>query len=228
MKKNKPNKKLIALVCSLTEHIGWAECLSKKMDMPLVNLSYSSGSNFLQQCRFQEYVFGNTITSDDIIIWQITGIERYFKRLINSRELKAIRLKNKSTKNGSSVVLSKNIFDNTERVDFLSHSSAAQRQKDVDIAQNFENLLFYIIAAKKMTPNTFVVYGWDTAVPPDYKLIFEKQLNKHDISIFENAITDWCHKEKLEFYPDNIHPMYSAYEKYVNNYMYPLLISTLK
>ena len=227
MKKNKSKKTLITLGCSITEHIGWADCLSQKLNMPLVNLSYSSSSNFLQQCRFQEYVFKNNITSNDIIVWQITGISRHFLRLKSSDDSKSMQKKDRSKKTGSSVTLSKNIFDNINRVDFLSHSKFAQAQKAVDSAQVLENLLFYIIAAKKLTPNTFVVYGWDSAVPTEYKLIFEKQLAKHDIKIFNMPIVDWCHDRKLEFYPDNLHPMYSAYEKYVVDYMYPQLTSML-
>lgn len=217
------NNRLITLGCSLTHHAGWASTLQKRLDIPLINLSMSSGSNQLQQWRFQELVFKDNITDKDIVIWQITGSERRFarKRLFSltnaQREQHKLDIDIDGTK-----ILSKNIFDNYYRLDYLSHAS--YKKWDPQDEQNLENLLFYIISSKKMTPNTFVIYGWENCIPSDYKSIFESQLSKHNITIIDQPIVEWCHANKLSFHPDNVHPLQSAYETYVDDY----LLSTLQ
>ena len=228
MKKNKSKKKLIVLGCSITHHFGWADCLSRIIDTPLLNLAESSGSNALQQYRFQENLFNNRITSNDIIIWQITGLSRHYKRMADNSTSQAILIKENSIKTKSSIITSKNIFDKQHRIDLLSHSLHVQNNTMLDVEQELENLLFYIIAAKKITPNTFVVYGWDTVMPIRYKQIFSQQLANHDIKIFTQSIVNWCSKKKLEFHPDNIHPKNESYQQYVNDYMHPQLMSFLK
>ena len=79
-----------------------------------------------------------------------------------------------------------------------------------------------------MSSNTFVVYGWENCIPSNYKTIFEKQLSKHNINIFKHPIVEWCHKNKLDFHPDNLHPLMTAYEKYVNDYMLPTIQEYIK
>ena len=108
MKKNK----LIVLGCSITHHFGWADYLSSIIDTPLLNLAESSGSNALQQYRFQENLFNNRITSDDIIIWQITGSTRRYKRMEDNVNSRDILIKDNSLETQSSIITSKNIFDN--------------------------------------------------------------------------------------------------------------------
>lgn len=216
--------RLITLGCSITNHPGWATHISNTMKLPLINLSESSGSNTLQQFRFQELIFKDKITSNDIIIWQITGIERsYLRKLKNSN------LEQQEYLDETSTIYSKNIFDNKERIDFLSHSSIALQHRfetpsDLNSCeQDLENLLFYIISAKHMTPNVFVVYGWKSAVSEEYKSIFEYQLFKYDIKMFKNPIVDWCANNNLDFMDDNMHPTVTAYANYCDNYMYPRL-----
>ena len=95
--------RLITLGCSLTHHAGWASTLQKSLDVPLINLSMSSGSNQLQQWRYQELVLRNEITSNDLIVWQITGAERQFLRIKSkSANVEALN---------DTVRFSKNIFD---------------------------------------------------------------------------------------------------------------------
>jgi len=224
MKKNK----LIVLGCSITHHFGWADYMQPQIDTPLLNLAESSGSNALQQYRFQENLFNNRITSDDIIIWQITGSTRRYKRMEDNVNSRDILIKDNSLETQSSIITSKNIFDKQHRIDLLSHSLHVQTNTTLDAEQELENLLFYIIAAKKITPNTFVVYGWDTVMPIHYKQIFSQQLANHDIKIFTQSIVNWCSKKKLEFHPDNIHPTQESYQQYVNDYMQPQLMSFLK
>jgi hypothetical protein len=229
MKKNKSKKKLIVLGCSITHHApGWAACLSKIIDMPLLNLAESSGSNALQRYRLQENLFNNRITSDDIIIWQITGSTRRYKRMEDNVNSRDILIKDNSLETQSSIITSKNIFDKQHRIDLVSHSLHVQTNTMLDVEQELENLLFYIIAAKKITPNTFVVYGWDTVMPIRYKQIFSQQLANHDIKIFTQSIVNWCSEKKLEFHPDNVHPKSESYQQYVNDYMHPQLMSFLK
>lgn len=218
--------RLITLGCSVTQHVGWAKSLADSMKISLINLAQSSGSNALQQFRFQELIFSDNITSNDIIIWQVTGTERsYLRKPANPAFLKQKKIENKNTSHARAIIHSTNIFDKKERIDFLSHSNFSQRYNygDIlDLEQNFEDLLFYIISAKKMTPNVFVVYGWRSVVSENYKSIFEEQLSKHNIKMFKEPIVDWCIKNKLKLLDDS-HPKQEAYQEYCNNYMYPQL-----
>jgi hypothetical protein len=218
--------RLITLGCSITHHVGWARYLSESMKIPLINLAQSSSSNGLQQRRFQELMFNTPITTNDIVIWQITGSERsYLRKPMTPFFIKQQKNENKNAL-ASTVIKSINIFDKKERIDFLSHSYFSQKETGgdlMDVEQHLEDLLFYIISAKKMTPNTFVVYGWDTVITTDQKIIFEEHLSKHNVNIFNNPIVDWCRKNKLPFFKDGNHPRLEAYMRYCNNYMYPQL-----
>lgn len=207
--------RLITLGCSLTHHAGWANTLQKRLDVPLINLSMSSGSNQLQQWRYQELVLRNEITSNDLIVWQITGAERRFLRMKSS-------LANVKTLNDN-VQLSKNIFDKGDRLDYLSHTAPEPDPNHRDPEQLLENLLFYIISAKMRSPNTFVLYGWKDCMQKKYRQIFEKKLYQNNIKLVEQPILEWCRKNKLEFKPDGNHPENIAYQHYVDNCLLPTL-----
>lgn len=209
------SRKIITLGCSLTHHAGWATTLQKRLDIPLINLSMSSGSNQLQQWRYQELVLRNEITSNDLIVWQITGAERQFLRT-KSNAVNAKTL-------NDTVRVSKNIFDKGDRLDYLSHTAPAEPPQNTDPEQLLENLLFYIISAKMRSPNTFVLYGWKDCIEKRYRPTFEKQLDQNNIKLVEHPIVEWCRKNKLEFKPDGNHPENSAYQQYVDKCLLPTL-----
>lgn len=209
--------KLITLGCSITHHHGWANFVSTALKIPLVNLSESSGTNFLQCKRFQELAFKQNIANNDIIIWQITSVERSFAR---KKENNYIDNNDQSI----SAVKSVNIFDNMPRIDFLSHSSVAlSSNSSQDYPQLIEDLLFYIISAKKFTPNVFVVYGWEGVMSKEYKTIFENHLSLYNITLIKEPIVNWCSNKNLSFHSDNLHPTGEAYYSYSIDYLLPVL-----
>jgi hypothetical protein len=107
--------KLITLGCSITHQAGWADYLRQCMDVELINLAQSAGSNDLQQRRFQEYVFKNNIDTNTIIIWQITTPSRFYNRVFLT-EIIEKEIKN-ATNFPKAVYSNKNLFDNFSRVD---------------------------------------------------------------------------------------------------------------
>ena len=191
--------RLITLGCSLTHHAGWAQYLQECMKIPLHNLSRSAGSNQLQQRRLQEFIFKSNIIEDDIVIWQLTSTYRYYKReLLNEKNKEELEYyKNNPNEFPTVVLTNKNIFDKLSRVDYLCNSFDDRNK--VDEAQILEDLLFYLIAVRKHTPNFFVFFGWQNAIPTNYQEEFKQFLKKNQIEFIDIPLVEWCYQQNLKF-----------------------------
>ena len=218
---------IITLGCSLTHQHGWAEYIAQSLKLPLINLSQAAGSNQIQMKKIQEYIFANNITNKDLIIWQITGTERRHKREKMTNELaleidKQSERQKRDTKFYPTIMADPftNIFDQTQRVDFLCQNDDATAMLDEE--QFLEDLLFYILAIKKFTPNLIIFFGWNKSLPYKHFSKFKNILKDNNVSVIEEAITDWCLKNKLNFKPC-LHPSIGASYQYAKENILPAI-----
>lgn len=217
---------LITLGCSLTHQAGWAQYVSECMHLPLFNLAQSAGSNQLQQKRIQELILRNELLSDDIVIWQLTSTIRYYNRemLTKQNQEKLKYFKHNSDVHPTVIESKKNLFDNNIRIDYLCNSVRERNQPDE--AQLVEDILFHLIAIKKITPNIFVFLGWNESVPLEYQTKFKQLLNQHQINFIDPPLVDWCHSQHLKF--DLLeHPTVGSASKYARDVLIPVIENQL-
>lgn len=211
-------KQIITLGCSLTHQPGWAAYLEHCTNLPVINLAQSSGSNQLQQRRIQEYIFENGLDDSSIVIWQITGTHRRYRR---SKLTDALyKQSEKSMEFPRVVTSSPNIFDSEMRVDYLSHNINAFVVEDEN--QVLEDLLFYLISIKKFTPNLLVFLGWKNELIMQHIDTFKEHLKKHNIDYIDEPVTDWCLEQNLPFEPMK-HPTNGSYCQYAKHVLIPRL-----
>ena len=217
-------KRLITLGCSLTHQIGWADHVAEKLRLPLLNLAVSSGSNHIQVSAMKRMILKDEIDPSDLIIWQITSVERPPAdakfTLLNESMCK------KEPKGSYSISNDVNLFDNLKRIHFLSHTAQARssyKQKWVnDLEQRMEDLLFVLRSTKNVSPNLLVVFGWNEIFPKGTFKIFKEYLNKFNIKYIDETIVDWCRDKGLDFNgEDKTHPSHSSYQIYADTFILP-------
>jgi hypothetical protein len=77
--------KLVTFGCSLTHNYGLTEELANLLNVDLLNLAYTAGSNQLQINRFHEAILNKQIDKTDIVYWQVTSVIRGYNRLQMNR-----------------------------------------------------------------------------------------------------------------------------------------------
>ena len=212
--------KLIVFGCSLSAqgHLKtWSDEVSSRLKLPLFNFAIPASSNLLQVKRFQEYVVNNHITNDDLIIWQITGVERGYKRISNRWPWIVPVNCDSDSFNGSI-----NYFDNKHRIDTLCHHKDSINSH-VDEEEVLQELVFHLKVAKKFTKNLLIIIGWDTAIPDDYIHLLKEFLNNNNIGYVDKSILSHTIENNLPLLPDNAHPGEEAYISFANNCIIPTL-----
>jgi len=210
--------KLIVFGCSLSATgrlASWSNEISNKLNLPLLNFAIPASSNPLQVKRFQEYLINNNITDDDLIIWQITGIERWYKRVRNRANSLSI---DTATFQGSI-----NYFDSKPRIDQLCHHTENKNHDNVDQEEVLQELVFHLKVAKKFTKKVLVIFGWDTIIPDNYTILLKEFLNKNNISYIDKSILSHTIENNLPLEPDNQHPGEEAYISFADNCVMPKL-----
>lgn len=200
--------------------------LAELLNLKLKNLAVPAGSNQLQCRRLQKEIINNTIHSTDICVWQITYAQRVFTRLPNNKLQEADYEQNKFEKGYMHYVTSDaNIFDKKTRIDLLCNSPMNEvYNKNFDIEDELEVLLFSLIMLKKICPNLFVYLGADPVIPVQYQKIFFSQLQIHNIEFLSESYLGWAIKNKLPI-DDTYHPCAPAAIKFAEEMLYPRLVS---
>ena len=225
--------KLVTLGCSLTHNYGLREELANLMNVDLLNLAHSAGSNLLQINRFHEAILNKQIDKTDVIYWQVTGCYRPYKRLQMNKfeEIDKIQKEQFTGHLHHYVCNSVNIFDKKNRIDLLSNSPVIKIEYDVngepidfDVNQELQKLLSTIILASHFTPRIIVVFGWENVMPNSTMRIFKKQLHEHQINYIDDPYLEYAIKNDLEMLDDN-HPAAVSGEIFSKKIIYPKLVS---
>lgn len=208
--------KLVVFGCSLSSlgnNESWSDKVAEALPVHFINYAVASSSNQLQMKRFQEFILTNTVSDNDIILWQITGYERTH-----------VRAKNPIVKNKDALIkTSPNHFDGIERCDTLSHSGITYKFMDEnDAEQRLEELLFHLVSANKFTKKLLVIFGWDEVMPEDYMIKFKQVLTQKNIQFENMSIVTWAKQNNFSF-PDGYHPGKEAYKSFANDIVLPKL-----
>ena len=217
---------LITLGCSVTHNPGVKETLSELTKLNLVNLSQSAGCNGLQVLKMQEYILTNSFNETDVIIWQISQIERVHVRT----KLTERFLHRTNTVITSKVIehhyvnSNKNLFDDEDRGDLLCHSPLIDEYNfNYDVAQGLQTLIATIVMVKKIHPKILVYLGWDKAVMPDsYKDKIYEILDKHNVDYLKQPFLEWVVYNNGTLL-DSKHPTPESGMKFAEQVLYPKL-----
>lgn len=224
--------KILVFGCSLSADghlMSWSNRIQEHYNIlgkniEIKNFAIPASSNFLQIKRFQEFLVNSNIGEDDIVIWQVTGCERGFRRISN-------RVEKDFPEEFSSLVRKKsmffdgciNYFDKKRRIDLLCHHPECVGSH-IDEEEVLQELLFTLKVAKQFTKKVLVFVGWDEAFPSNmHSKIFTKFLKDHNIEIIEESLMAHTVKNKFPVLPDGIHPGEEGYISYADTNIIPLL-----
>jgi len=215
--------KLIVFGCSLSANghlTSWPQRVSDVTGLNCVNLAVPASSNQLQIQRFKEYVLDTGIQPDDIIIWEITGTERGYKRVKLNIAQKLI---NGVSQQGDTLFESnrKNPFDDKVRYDYLCNHPDGFDPK-LDQAQLLEDIIFFLTVAKQYTKNVIVLIGWKDAVPSEYYTNFISAINQRGLHYINSHILEHSKDNNLPL-ADTAHPEEVGYISYADNCVIPKL-----
>jgi hypothetical protein len=222
--------KLFTLGCSLTHHYGMKEKVASMLNAELINFAESAGSNQLQINKIQNYIINNSVTHNDIILWQITGSCRSHNRLFPNNENRAlvdkVQKEQFSDLYGHWVRSPANIFDGVSRLDLLSNSPLLHTMtftKTCDENQNLETLLANIILLSAKCKNLLVMYGWESIFFTEKnKNIFYEKLLRHNIPVLTESYLDWVIQQNLPLLDDS-HPTMESGEIFAEKVIVPKL-----
>ena len=215
--------KLITLGCSLTHHKGVKETLAKLLNLKLLDLAYGAGSNHLQISKLHDLLISNQIDKNDIIYWQVTAINRPYKRMPYVYLNKVTQIQNSKFAKSNCVHYVEsieNIFDNNKRIDLLSNSPGLT--KGFDVEQHLQELLATMILLKSFCFKLIIVFGWKNVMPDTYFVRFKNILQEYKIDYIEQPYLEYAVNNKLEML-DDMHPAESAGKQYANEIIYPAL-----
>lgn len=224
-------KRLIIFGCSLSAegHLKtWSSRTGEHFtnsghNIEILNFAVPASSNVLQIKRFQEFVINNSITNNDIVMWQVTGSERGHKRISNRFEEKypdelSKLLKHKRSFYAKSI----NYFDENPRTDLLCHHPSCVGI-DIDEEEVLQELLFCFKVAKQFTDQVLTFVGWDEAIPDNHSKKFTKFLKDNNIDFIAESLVTHTKANNLKFLPDGTHPAEEAYVSYADNMIVPVI-----
>ena len=228
--------KLITLGCSLTQVCGIPEYLGKAINLEVIDLSESAGSNMLQIKRLHDSIAQNKVCKDDIAVWQITSDERAYESLPETR-LNEVTLLDKSkqiplkSRNGElfqpyhHVLSSKNIFNSKRRIDLLCNSKLLNKTHSVE--DDLQMFISTLVLAKNFFRKLFVYFGWDDVMDDKYKTIFLNCIDYHDINFINQSFLDWAIENKKEMGDDEAHPSCKTGKEFAETFIQPLVLAEI-
>jgi len=213
--------KVITLGCSLTQQEGLSNKLGDLLNMTVVNLAQGAGDNLLQVEKLQDFILDNDITKDDIIVWQITDIQRRHKNVMMDQweTVKDIQRKHYTPKDAVHFYLKRrNLIDKKRRIVLLSNSPDVQSH-DYDENAVLHTIISTMIMLNKIC-KLYVWFGWDKVLSPQQFDVFANILTTKKIAYNENFYVNWAHNNRYNFRYDNLHPDQECAEVFAEKILY--------
>ena len=214
--------------CSLTASTDWPDMLARKMKLSLSNHAVPAGDNITQVRRFKDHVLKNEINEHDLVIWEVTYLNRLGFRLSQDHHFYTANRYNEKV-NHNFHLTTKNIVDEKQHIDYVAFN---KDWYDVNwyvqnIGEMLSDLLFAIKTANEMTKGCLVWFADNN--------IFEDRLTKENFINFlqqnqintvgyESAIMSWTRDNNFAMAPDGMHPASDVYRRYAETILEPRLI----
>lgn len=213
--------RLFVFGCSLSCLSVWPQILALKHNLELVNLAVPAGDNVTQCRRFIDLFLHNKISSQDIILWEVTYLDRMGFRLRPDHPFyqRSNKVKNNLHK------LETNIFDNEQHSDYVAFN---HEWYDVwyylkNEPQTLQELVFTLIMANNIVHNKCLIwFAQNNLFEDNHAEIFCKMLNEHDVCHLDyetESMMSWLHSNNLPLGPDNMHPTEAVYKQYVDKFI---------
>ena len=213
--------KLFIFGCSLSHSSLWPQTLSKKFDLELVNLALPAGDNLTQCRRFIDLFLNDIITPNDIIIWEITYLDRMGFRLRPNHHF----YKNSHNVEHNLHSFQKNLFDNVKHYDYVAFN---HEWYDVwyylkNTTQTLQEIVFTLTMANKIVNNKCLIwFAQNNIFEDDQGEIFCNLLDKNNICHLNyntQSIMSWVNDNGLPLAHDKMHPTEIVYQRFVETFI---------
>jgi hypothetical protein len=212
---------LFVFGCSLSHSSSWPQTLAKKFDLDLVNCAVPAGDNVTQCRRFIDLFLQDCIKNEDIIIWEITYLDRMGFRLRPNHPFYNNADKVKHNLHS----FKPNLFDNNTHSDYVAFN---HEWYDVwyylkNTTQTLQELIFTLTTANKIVDNKCLVwFAQNNLFDDDQDKVFCKLLDKNNIQhldYYTQSMISWIKQHNLPLAADKMHPTEAVYQKFIETFV---------
>jgi hypothetical protein len=213
--------KLFTLGCSLTYSSQWPENLAKKYNLELKKLAVPAGDNVTQCRRFIDLFLRDQVNNEDIILWQITYLDRMGFRLSPDHHF----LEYTNGIKHHLHTFETNLFDSKKHLDYVpfNHEWYEVWYYLKNQTQTLQELLFTLIIANQKVANKCLIwFAQDNLFIDNHEKTFCSMLDKHDISHLDydtESLMSWVYRNSYPLAKDGMHPTETIYQKYVETFL---------
>lgn len=214
-------QKLFVFGCSLTHSSSWSTNLAKKLGLDLVNLAVPAGDNTSQCRRFIDLFLHNKINYDDIILWEVTYIDRMSFRLAPDHHF----LNDSKSVTHNLHTLENNLFDGNKHADYVAfnHKWYETWYYIKNTTQMLQELVFTLIMANQLVNNKCLIwFAQNNLFENNQEKIFCDLLNKHNVLHLDyktQSLMSWIHQNSLPLAADKMHPTEPGYQTFVEKFI---------
>jgi hypothetical protein len=207
--------------CSLTHSSNWPVKLANKLEMNLINVAVPAGDNITQCRRFIDLFLHGKIKQDDIILWEITYLDRMGFRLHKDHHF-LTRSKNVVH---NLHTFETNIFDDTKHLDYVAfnHEWYETWYYSKNITQLLQELIFVLVIANQLVNNKCLLwFAQNNLFENNQDKEFCSTLDKHNILHLDyqtQSLMSWVQENGLPLAEDGMHPTESVYDKFVEKFI---------
>lgn len=215
------NARLFVFGCSLSCLSVWPQILALKHNLELVNLAVPAGDNVTQCRRFIDLFLHNKISSHDIILWEITYLNRMGFRLRPDHPF--YQRANKVKHNLHT--FETNLFDNERHPDYVAfnHEWYDTWYYLKNEPQTLQEIIFTLIMANNFVQKKCLIwFAQNNLFEHDQDKIFCNLLDTHNICHLDyktQSLMSWLHTNNLPLAADNMHPTEGVYQQFVNTFI---------
>ena len=212
--------------CSLTASTDWPKNLAEQLGRKLKNHGVPAGDNTTQVRRFKDCILNQSVDAQDLVIWEVTYLNRLGFRLSPDHHFFTRNRDNKDV-NINFHRSSKNIVDNEMHIDYVSFN---EDWYDVNwhvqnVSEMLTDLLFCFKIANETTRGGCLVWFAENNIFEDNNtkdnfmaFLRNKKINMVD---YDLGLMNWTRGNNYNLAPDGMHPASEIYNLYAETVIKP-------
>jgi len=212
--------------CSLTASTDWPKNLADELGYILHNHGVPAGDNTTQVRRFKDCILNQSVNAKDLVIWEVTYLNRLGFRLSPDHHFFTRNRDNKDV-NINFHTSSKNIVDGEMHVDYVAFN---KDWYDVNwhvqnVGEMLTDLLFCLKIANEKTYGGCLVWFAENNIFEDNNtkdrfLAFLKN-EKINMVDYDLGLMNWTRENNYDLAPDGMHPAPEIYNLYAEKVIKP-------
>ena len=215
---------LFVFGCSLSYSTNWPKRLAEKFNLDLVKVAVPAGDNVTQCRRFIDLLLQDKINFDDVIIWEITYLDRMGFRLRPDHPF----LENSKKVQRNLHSFEHNLFDSHKHLDYVAFNSEWYDTWYYvkNTTQTLSEIVFTLIMANQTVRNKCLIwFAQNNLFDENQDKTFCNLLDKNNILHLDyntQSLMSWVYQNSLPLSPlDNMHPTEPVYQQFVETFIEP-------